>query len=222
MGQVRLSYPDKKKLEAVQAYVLLGSLRQAAIAVSVPEPTVKSWKGTTWWSELESEIRASNKLTLSVKLTEIVQKGLVALNDRVANGDYVYNFVTKVFERKPISAAVANKIVTDMMDRAVHLEKLGTTTQASEVGVEARLKAIQAQIRSFITKKPEPEPREIIDVEFTVSEDQGVPPSPSGETESPDRSGSQASGSEGGADPGPSDASSGTPETVSTETPNNG
>jgi hypothetical protein len=147
------SWDDKKRLEVLQSYILLANLRQAAALNGVPEITAKKWKLTQWWKETEDELRRSSKLQLSNKLTELVNKSLGIIADRLENGDFVFNPRTGQFIRKGVSAEHANKIATQLIDRTLAVEKSATTERVSDEGLDARLMKLREEMLRFAKAK---------------------------------------------------------------------
>lgn len=162
--RVKCNWSEEKKLEVVQAFILMGQLRLAAATVGIPEQTVKVWRATQWWRDTESELRRSSKLQLSAKLTDTVQKALAVVNDRLEKGDFFFNAREGVFIRKPVSAEHANKITTQLIDKTLVLEKAALVEKIDDVGVEARLKKLMQDIAGFARKSKTIE-GEIIDVQ---------------------------------------------------------
>lgn len=143
-------WDEKKKIEVLQAYILLGQLRMAAATCGVPEPTVKVWRQSQWWKDMEYELRRSSKIQLSTKLNEIVGKAAEQLKDRVENGDFIYNPRTKEFTRKPISAEHANRIVANQIDRMQAIDKSAHAEKIDPDDIKARLdKLKQDLIKGF-------------------------------------------------------------------------
>ena len=142
-------WSDKTRMECVSAFVLLGKVSLVVATTGIPEDTVRKWKMTQWWKDAEDEIRRSTKLTLSSKLTDIVNKTMVALDDRVTNGDYVWDRDSKSYGRKPITGLMASKIASDMLDRALLLESKASQEKVSEEGINDRLDRIREQLRSL-------------------------------------------------------------------------
>ncbi len=147
------TWPEKKRLEVLQSYILLGNLRQASALNHVPEITVKKWKLTQWWKETEDEIRRGGKLQLSSKLTDLVNSALVVIADRLENGDFVFNPRTGQFIRKGVSAEHANKIATQLIDRTLAVEKSATTERVSDEGLDARLMKLREEMLRFAKAK---------------------------------------------------------------------
>lgn len=147
------TWPEKKRLEVLQSYILLGNLRQAAALNHVPEVTAKNWKTTTWWKETEDELRRSSKLQLSSKLTDLVNSAMVVIADRLKDGDFVFNPRTGQFIRKPVSAEHANKIAVQLIDRTIAVEKSAQTERVSDEGLEARLQKLRTEMLRFAKAK---------------------------------------------------------------------
>jgi len=163
------NYPESKKLEVLQAFLALGTLRLAAATCNVPEPTVRLWKTTQWWKDTEAELRVSNHIQVSSRLQKLIGKAMIQLEDRLDNGDYV---LTKGGElvRKPISAEHSNKVLTQLIDRQIVVEKAATKEVQSDVGLEARLAKLKQELIAF-ARKPQLAKAviesEVIDVEAT-------------------------------------------------------
>ena len=181
-------WDDKKKLDVIQSYILLGNLRQSAALNNVPEITAKKWKATAWWKEQEDDLRRGTKLKLSAKLSEVVDKAMIQLADRVDNGDFFFNRKTGEWLRKPISAEHANKITAQLIDRVIAVEKAATPEKITDEGLAQRLIKLRAEMVTFVSK---PKLIEVIDVtesqglvESTTSED-------SSQVEPPDRKDSE-------------------------------
>lgn len=180
------SWPEQKKLEVLQSYILLGNLKQAAALNNIPEVTAKYWKVSKWWRETEDELRRSSKLQLSSKLTDLVNSSLVVIADRLKDGDFVFNPRTGQFIRKPVSAEHANKIATQLIDRTVVLEKSAQTERVTDVGLEARLAKLRHEMLSFAKAK-------VITGEFIDVDAQARLPEPFGLNQEPSGASSQSS-----------------------------
>src|ERR1700682_1871135 len=179
-------WDDKKKLDVIQSYILLGNLRQSAALNGVPEITAKKWKATAWWKEQEDDLRRGTKLKLSAKLSEVVDKAMIQWADRVDNGDFFFNRKTGDWLRKPISAEHANKITGQLIDRVIAVKKAATPEKITDEGLEARLTKLRQEMLSFAKYKPIP--LGVIDVRSTddVREVHGVDEGTSGSTSNGD------------------------------------
>lgn len=146
-------WSEKERLQAVNAYVVLGKITLVSATTGIPEDTLRKWKITDWWKEKEDEIRRSNKIELSGKLSNVVSKTLQALDDRVTNGDFFFNPKTGGWERKPISALHASKIANDLIDKTLVLEREATTEKVTEEGLDLRLKKLKEEMIRFAKAK---------------------------------------------------------------------
>lgn len=146
-------YSTKQKMDAVNAYLVLGNVMEVVRATGIPEDTVRKWKMTQWWTDAVDEIRRGNKLELSGRLQNVLQKTILQLEDRVVNGDFAYNPKSGKFERKAIAASVANRITNDLIDKTLTLEKAATKETLTDEGLESRLKKLKEEMIKFAKAK---------------------------------------------------------------------
>lgn len=146
-------WTQKQRFQAVNAYVVLGKVTLVAATTGVPEDTLRKWKTTDWWKDAEAEIRRSNKIELSGKLQNVINKTVLALEDRIDNGDFFFNPKTGAWERKPVSAAVAHRVASDLIDKTLVLEKAAENKKESDEGLEHRLQKLQEEMIRFAKAK---------------------------------------------------------------------
>ncbi len=209
-------WDEKKKMEVVQAYIILGQVRAAAATCNVPEDTVRHWRMTAWWKESEAELRLGSKLKLSNRISELVGKALEHLADRIDQGDFIANKVwdeeKKTFKiewvRKPLSADSLNKISTQLIDRSLAVERAAVPERITDEGLEARLAKLRDEMLGF--SKSKSQPKEITNVVLLESENNvyGVLPEEGSPSTSDDGSDirpadDSSSGDVDGQDPGP-------------------
>ena len=118
------TWPIEKKIEVVTSWLTLGNLRQAAAVGGMSHSLVKQWRSQPWWTELEAEIVASQRIASSTKLSKIVDKSLDVIDDRLENGDFIYNNKTGDLLRKPVSMRDAGNVANTLMQRQAILEKM--------------------------------------------------------------------------------------------------
>lgn len=129
-------WSDNQKVEAVTTFLMLGgNVRLTSAALKIHEQTLYTWKKMDWWNNLIQEIRKEEKLELSTKLKTIVNKSWNIVEDRLENGDYVYNSKTGEVSRKGVSLRDASKVA---VDAALLREKVGSsesfTTATEQIG----------------------------------------------------------------------------------------
>ena len=96
------NYPEEKKIEAITAYLTTGNLRITAAMTGIGYQLLCTWKTKQWWKEYEYEIKNAKRNETKDKLSKIVDKTLVMLEDRLDNGEIVLNNKTGELIRKPV------------------------------------------------------------------------------------------------------------------------
>ncbi len=167
---------EKKKLEVLQSYLVTGNMRLSADLCGVPVVTARLWRQSPWWIETEGDLRRGNKIRLSSRLSNLVNKAIETLDDRLTNGDFVFHPKTGEWIRKPISAEHANKITAQLIDRTLAVEKAATPEKQTDEGLEARLTKLKNEMEKFAKKSAfQPTTPEIIDA---VPSDSSPPDGP--------------------------------------------
>lgn len=159
------SWSDKQKLEAVQSWLLLGNLALTSRILAIPEVTLRVWKSSEWWKNAVEEIRLQDDMQMSARLKKIVDASLMAVEDRLINGDLMYDQKTGEMVRKQVNMRDAHKVAVDLMDKKALLDKTAVPAQEEQKD-EDRLLKLAEKFADFVTKKKEPLPMaEVVDVE---------------------------------------------------------
>jgi len=157
------AWSDGQKLEAVQTYILLGgNQRQTAHVLGIPINTMQLWRKTEWWHDLESEIKQQENLTLSVRLKKIVDKSLMLVEDRLENGDFIYDQKTGQLKRKPVILKDAHQVAIQMIDKRDKLDVTRVYTVDQE-NIQEKLTKLAKAFEEFAGK---PKTIEVTDVVF--------------------------------------------------------
>lgn len=115
---------DHTKIEVVKTFLALGgNLTLTAGSTNIPYRTLQAWKASDWWKNLVQELRKEEKLELSAKTKEIMERTMTLTIDRIDNGDFIYDQKKGELIRKPLQAKDLHKITIDMMDRKDVLDK---------------------------------------------------------------------------------------------------
>jgi hypothetical protein len=169
-AQTNYSWSDKQKLEAVTSWLLLGNLALTSRVLNIPEITLRVWKTTEWWKNAVEDIKLQENVQMSSRLKKIVDASLVAVEDRLLNGDWMYDQKSGQMVRKAVGIKDAHKVATDLMDRQAIIEK-ATKPVTQEEQNDDKLLKLAEKFAAFVTEKIEhkPEPleilQEVIDVE---------------------------------------------------------
>jgi len=146
------SWSDKQKLEAVQSWLLLGNLALTSRILGIPEITLRVWKTTDWWKNVVDDIKLQEDMQMSAKLKKIVEASLGAVEDRLTNGDWIYDQKTGQMIRKQVNMKDAHKVAVDLMDKKAVLEKAAAPATVEQKD-EDRLLKLAEKFAEFVTKK---------------------------------------------------------------------
>lgn len=114
LAETPLHWSDKQKMEAVTTYLMLGgNLNLTSATLRIPYHTLYTWKSTEWWNKLVGEVRKEERLTLSTKLKKLMEKSWDAVEDRITNGDYIYDQKAQQMVRKPVALRDVAKVAND-------------------------------------------------------------------------------------------------------------
>ena len=96
-------YTDDKRREAAATYLVLGNLRATAKQCRVNERTLSDWVKSEWWDSLLQTLHHEKGVELDAKLSEVIDKALWNLKDRLDNGDVKIR-ADGTTQRVPVSA----------------------------------------------------------------------------------------------------------------------
>ena len=169
-------WSDSQKLEAVKTYLILGNLSLTASSLKIPLPTIKDWKKSEWWKQIQNELMVQEDLQLGDRLKKIVNRSYDVIEDRMANGDFVYDQKTGEMRRKPVSMKDAHKVGLDLQERRDelirrHVEGESITTDKIEKTLLDLAKRFE-DIANGVNKQQRPvEVTDVIFADGTSSKD---------------------------------------------------
>lgn len=160
-----LQWSDSQKIEAVQTYLLLGSVKQTSFALKIPEPTLIQWRAKQWWKDLEKEFRTQENITLSNKLKKLIDKSLDLVGDRLEKGDFIYDQKTGKMKRKPVALRDIHRVAVDMV--AVH-NRMATDENitVAQDSIAEKLAKLAAEFAKVADKLDTKAPVVVTDVVF--------------------------------------------------------
>lgn len=182
----RDTYSEKEKLNAVCVFAMCGNSRRTAEITKIPEATIRSWKTTEWWNEINHRIVLEQDEELASNLTKTMDKALEQINDRLENGNYVYNAKLDKLVRKPADAKELAAVTAISLDKRQLLRGL-PTSRTERVSQDERLKGLANQFAQFVKAKqveqiPEEEfveevveDEEVVEEQLTINELFGDP-----------------------------------------------
>ena len=147
------AYPEKKRIEVATAHAMGLSSTMIAAATGVKAQTVRVWRMQDWFKDLVEEIRREDDNTVDAKLTNLVTKSLDVITDRLERGDFMYDYKTKEWTRKPLSAQVVNKIADTMFDKRNLLRGKPTSISGKQELITDRLAKLAIEFERFVNAK---------------------------------------------------------------------
>lgn len=133
-------WSDSQKIEAVKAYLVLGSIPLVSATLHIPEPTLRVWCKSDWWAQVVDDLRLQDELVLSARLQKLVDKSLVVVEDRLDQGDFVYDQKTGAMRRKPVAMRDAHKVALDLANKRELLLNRERPVQSQEQVADKLLK----------------------------------------------------------------------------------
>lgn len=134
--------------------------------LKIPVPTLKMWRQSEWWKDVENDLRSQEDLQLSARLKKIVNRSYDVIEDRMENGDFVYDQKTGQMKRKPVNMRDAHRVAldlqqvsTELLDR--HLEEKSISVDT----IDKKLKDLAdsfAKIAGTVREKPNADVTDVI------------------------------------------------------------
>ncbi len=118
-------YTDEDRREAAITYLVTGNLRATAKQSNVNERTLADWVRSDWWDALLQTLHAEKGRELDSKLTQIIDRSLHELADRLVHGDQQLTRDGSLV-RVPIPAKDAAIVAAVMFDKRQILRNLPT------------------------------------------------------------------------------------------------
>lgn len=145
----------EKKLELVSLFLQYGSLRKASMEVGISYNITRYWKDEPWWKKAIAELKKRKRSERDHKIDKIIDKSLDAVEERIDNGDYVYDQKTGEVVRKPVSLREVRGVANDLLQRQLMIEKAAVEEQhmLNDQKVKEQLKLLQEEFSKFNTKR---------------------------------------------------------------------
>jgi len=144
----RNHFTDEEKLNAVCVYAVSGNARRTAELTSIPEATIRGWKQTQWWNEIMSRVHDEQDEELNSKLTNLVDKAVEAVNDRIDHGDYLYDLKRGQLVRVPVKAKDLTVVTAIAIDKR-ELLRGKPTSRVEKVSTDEHLSKLRDDFRRF-------------------------------------------------------------------------
>ena len=153
-------YSDAQKLEAAKLYLVIGNNLQVAATLGINLPALMYWKKQKWWKDLLEDLRREDSIQLSSRLKDIAKKSFNLVEDRLENGEFIYDQKLGRLIRKPMLGKDAARIASEFLDKAL---KIDTKPREEEDAVIGRLEDLAKKFEELAGKKS---PIQVTDVVY--------------------------------------------------------
>lgn len=154
-GLERGRYTWEKKYSVVAIYLQCGGLRETERASGVPAATIENWKKSNWWPDLVAQIHHEQATQQNTKLTQLINKSLGIIDDRLENGELILNNKTGEMVRKPVGIRDATRAASELMQRQLAINKTLALDEVRQQTVDETLKYLASEFARMVNKKPE-------------------------------------------------------------------
>lgn len=161
VAETNKHWSDSQKIEAVQTFLMLGSIKLVHATLKIPEQTLFAWKRSEWWGELVKELQVQDNIILSNKLKKIVDKSHEIVLDRLENGDFIYDQKAGKLIRKPVGIREAHKVALDFTNQRMDI-KTTEQVQVAEENIMSKLEKLAKSFEEFATNKPAVEVTDVV------------------------------------------------------------
>jgi hypothetical protein len=142
-----------QRLQAAATYVMLGTMTETALATGIPLPTLKAWKNLPWWKDLISQVRRDDLDKASSNIQRVIEKAVKATEERLDNGNFVFDQKTGKIVRIPVNIKDALKVTTELMTKQDKLLEREEQKETQEATVD-RLTKLAEELAKFAKTKP--------------------------------------------------------------------
>ena len=85
------TYSQEKRLQVISDYLVCGNLAEVGRKHDIPYVTLVSWKDENWWISAAEDMLVNHKEELLAKQRKILDKTYSELEDRLENGDEIFD-----------------------------------------------------------------------------------------------------------------------------------
>ena len=134
-------YSDNKKLEVVTTYLALGKIPMVEAVTGVPRTTIKQWKMAPWWAEMVETIQTESDQELDAKLSNIIERSLDAVNERIEGGEFILDSKTGTVKRVPVKLKDVHRVAVDLLDKRdlIREKPMAQKEQAQSIDILQKL-----------------------------------------------------------------------------------
>lgn len=145
-------FPQQTKIDACTLYCVYGDVDEVSKLTKVPVKYIRQWKEEPWWSEIQKKVFVEQNEKLGSRISTVLDKSLGEIEERLVNGDYLWDVRKSKLVRKPIDTKVLSNLFNNLVNRR-QLIRGEPTSITNKVGVDDRLKFLAEQFEKFASAK---------------------------------------------------------------------
>jgi hypothetical protein len=148
-------WSEDDRIRAASVYAITGNAQRTSEITKIPAGTIRQWKTQQWWPQVLDRVRTEHDDELDAKISKVIEKTLNQVEDRVDNGDWVYDSRApegQQLKRVPMKGkeiAVTTSIMFDKRDLIRRKEKSVVEGQSTQ----QLLKGLLDEFRKFTGQK---------------------------------------------------------------------
>jgi Trp operon repressor len=139
--------PWSKRMEVVARYMLLGNMRLVSEQMNISYNTLMAWKNSDWWPEMVDQLKRQKQHKTNENIVRLIEQSLEVMQDRLDNGDFVFDQKSGEIKRKPVSVRDATQIATNLLQRQQVQEELEQKLNVKTTTVQETLSLIAQELK---------------------------------------------------------------------------
>lgn len=163
-----LTYSWSDKTKAVQLYMLNGNMKLVSELTGVSYDTLCDWKRSEWWATVVEELRVAARAKRGTKLSTIIDTSLELVQDRLENGDWIYDQKAGKLVRKPVALKDVTALTGTLMEKQLKMEELADRLDNNKTTVQETLTMLAKEFQKLNRTKQK---QEAVEVSFTETID---------------------------------------------------
>ena len=145
-------WPESKKIEAATVYTVTRNFDKTKELTGVPRYVLKKWADQAWWVETMNKVVKGRNDALDAKITEVLDKTVDLISDRLDNGETHYNHKTETTYKLPLKAKEAAQVTSVLFDKR-QLIRGEATSRTESVSSEQKLLALKENFEKLARSK---------------------------------------------------------------------
>ena len=145
-------FPQQTKIDACTMYCVYGDVDEVSKLTKVPVKYIRQWKEEPWWNEIQKKVFVEQNEKLGSRISTVLDRSLTEIEERLTNGDYLWDIRKSKLVRKPIDTKILSTLFNNLVNRR-QLIRGEPTSITNKVGVDDRLKFLAEQFEKFASAK---------------------------------------------------------------------